>query len=52
MLKVVLRAVFKEKEAIQRCTYRVLQTIQVKLILLFVWAEPAVLDSGKSALKF
>ena len=26
-------------------TYRVLQTIQMKLILLCVWAEPAVLGS-------
>ena len=34
----------------QRYTYRVLQTIQMKLILLSVWAELAVL--GKSALKF
>ena len=36
----------------QRYTYRVLQTIQVKLILLCVWAEPAVLGSAKAALKF
>ena len=33
-------------------TYRVLQTIQMKLILLCVVAEPAVLGSTKSALKF
>ena len=32
--------------------YRVLQTIQTKLILLCVWAEPAVLGSTKTALKF
>ena len=32
--------------------YRVLQTIQMKLILLCVWAEPAVLGSSKTALKF
>ena len=32
--------------------YRVLQTIQMKLILLCVWAEPAVLGSTKTALKF
>ena len=32
----------------QRYTYRVLQTIQMKLILLFVWAEPAVLGSTKT----
>ena len=29
----------------------VLQTIQMKLILLCVWAEPAVLGSAKTALK-
>ena len=31
---------------------RVLQTIQMKLILLCVWAEPAVLGKTKTALKF
>ena len=36
----------------QRYTYRVLQTIQMKLILLCVWAELAVLGSTKNALKF
>ena len=36
----------------QRYTYRVLQTIQKKVILLCVWAEPAVLGSTKTALKF
>ena len=38
----------------QRYTYRVLQTIQMKLILLCVWsrAELAVLGSTKTALKF
>ena len=36
----------------QRYTYRVLQTIQIKLILLCVWAEPAILGSTKTALKF
>ena len=36
----------------QRYTYRVLQTIQMKLILLCVWAEPAVLGSTKIALRF
>ena len=36
----------------QRYTYRVLQTIQMKLILLCVWAEPAVLGSAKTSLKF
>ena len=33
-------------------TYRVLQTIQMKLILLCVWAEPAIFDSAKTALRF
>ena len=36
----------------QRYTYRVLQTIQMKLIILCVWAEPAVLGSTKTASKF
>ena len=30
----------------------VLQTIQMKLILLYVWAEQAVLGSAETALKF
>ena len=33
-------------------TYRVIQTIQMKLVLLCVWAERAVLGSAKTALKF
>ena len=37
---------------VQRYIYQVLQTIQMKLILLCVWAEPAVLGSAKTALKF
>ena len=36
----------------QRYTYRELQTIQMKLILLCVQAERAVLGSAKTALKF
>ena len=36
----------------QRYTYRVLQTIQMKLILLCVWAEWTILGSAKTALKF
>jgi hypothetical protein len=36
----------------QRYTYRVLQTIQMKLIILCVWTEPAVLGNTKTALKF
>ena len=33
-------------------TYRLLQTIQMKLLFLCVWAEPAVSGSAKTALKF
>ena len=36
----------------QRYTYRVLQTIQMKVILLCVWVEQAVLGIAKTALKF
>ena len=36
----------------QRYIHRVLQTIQTKLILLWVWAERAVLGRAKIALKF
>ena len=36
----------------QRYTYRVLQTIQMNLMLLWVWAEWAVLAGAKTALKF
>ena len=36
----------------QSYIYQVLQTIQMKLILLCVWAEPAILGSTKTALKF
>ena len=35
-----------------RYRYRVLQTIQMKLLVLCVWAEPAVLGSTKIVLKF
>ena len=37
---------------IQLYTYRVLQRIQMKLMLLCVWAEGAVLGKAKTALKF
>ena len=37
---------------VQRYTDRVLQTIQMKLILLWVLAEQAVLGRAKTALKF
>ena len=43
---------FTNLSVMQRYTYRVLQTIQMKLIFLCVWAERAVLDSAKTALKF
>ena len=36
----------------QRYTYRVLKTIQMKLILLYVWAERAILGRAKTALRF
>ena len=36
----------------QRYTYRVLQTIQMNLMLSWVWAEWAVLGRAKTALKF
>ena len=36
----------------QSYIYQVLQTIQMKLILLCVWAGPAVLGITKTALKF
>jgi hypothetical protein len=36
----------------QRYTFRVLQTIRMKVILLSVWAELAILGSAKTALKF
>ena len=35
-----------------RYTYGVLQTIQMKLILLWAWAVRAVLGRAKTALKF
>ena len=38
--------------SVQRYTYRVLQTIQMKLILLWVWVEWAVLGRAKTVLKF
>ena len=36
----------------QRYTYKVLQTIQMNRMLLWVWAEWAVLGRAKTALKF
>ena len=45
-----LKFMFSKKA--QSYIYQVLQTIQMKLILLCVWAESAVLGSAKTALKF
>ena len=42
---------FLDSASTQRYTYRVHQTIQMKLILLCVWAEPAILGITKTALK-
>ena len=47
-----IRQILRNPDLAQRCTYRVIQTIQMKLILLCVWAEWAVLGSAKTALKF
>ena len=47
------RAADKQKLCVgERYTYRVLETIQMKLILVCVWAEQAILGSAKTALKF
>ena len=43
---------WKSPPRLQRCKYRVLQTIQMKLMLLCVLAEWAVLSSAKTTLKF
>ena len=50
MKKKIKSLIFAHED--QRYKYRVLQTIQMKLILLCVLAEPAVLGSTKTALKF
>ena len=39
-------------EDVSRDIHRVIQTIQMKIILLCAWAEPAVFGSAKTALKF
>ena len=51
---VVMMPAFRTEDwgLIQRYTDRVLQTIQMKLTLLWVWAEWAVLGRAKTALKF
>ena len=48
-MKATVFGVFEDLK--QSYIYQVLQTIQMKLILLCVWAEPAVLGSTKTALK-
>ena len=51
----VLKPVYQDPISLdyrQRYTYRVPQTIQMKLILLCVWAELVVLGRAKTALKF
>ena len=45
-LSILVQCVYLGTE--QRYTYRNLQTIQMKLILLCVWAEPAILGSAKT----
>ena len=52
MLKVKEKPQSPNYDRHQRYTYRVLQTIQMKVILLWVWAEQAVLGRAKTALKF
>ena len=51
-VQLLLSFILRLAEFSQRYTYRVLQTIQMKLILLCVWAERAVSGSDKTALKF
>ena len=54
ILHTILPIILMVKANLGKCqsyTYQVLQTIQMKLILLCVWAEPAVLGSAKTALK-
>ena len=46
------KAVSMEQPSWQRYTYRVFQTIQMKLILLWIWAEQGVLGRAKTVLKF
>ena len=47
----ILKKGHKNGTNIQRCTCRVLQTIQMKLILSCVWAEWAILGRAKTGLK-
>ena len=49
---VLTKRALRDSALCQRYTYRVVQTIQMKPILLCVWAEPAILGSAKTALKF
>ena len=48
----ILRLLVLFAPTVQRYTYRVIQTIQMKLIILRIRAEPAVLGSTETALKF
>ena len=48
----IMKLVAMDWCGMQRYTYRVLQTIQVTLILLYVWVERAALGFAKTALKF
>ena len=52
MFNHILHAEGRNLSQHQRYTYRVLQRIQMKVILLWVWAERAVLGRAKTALKF
>ena len=46
----IKKQTFSDLGFVQRYTYRVLQTNQMKLILLCGWAEQAILCSAKNAL--
>ena len=51
-LQIEIKVQVKKGDKSQSYIHQVLQTIQMKLILLCIWAEPAVLGSAKTALKF
>ena len=51
-ITIAMNSLFVFSSLTQSYIYQVLQTIQMKLILLCVWAEPAVLGSAKTAVKF
>ena len=50
--EILLAAIFESQALGQGYTYRVLQTIEMKFILLSVWAEWAVLDRAKKSVKY